>query len=82
MIITITYLYPSVLCHDFILSLADYLKRVMKWFVLLFYTMGAASFLTFALAAQGIIPPSTGEILLMVLIITQKLVSEPPSLRV
>ncbi|KAK7093171.1 solute carrier family 49 member 4 homolog [Littorina saxatilis] len=36
-------------------ALADHLKRAMKWFVVLFYALGTASFLTFALAADSII---------------------------
>ncbi|XP_076456105.1 solute carrier family 49 member 4-like [Babylonia areolata] len=37
---------------------ADYMKRVMKWFVFLFYVLGTAAFLVFALAASSYIPPS------------------------
>ncbi|XP_070175531.1 solute carrier family 49 member 4-like isoform X2 [Littorina saxatilis] len=36
-------------------ALADRLKRAMKWFVVLFYALGTAAFLTFALAADSII---------------------------
>ena len=41
--------------------LADCVKRAMKWFVMLFYVLGTAAFLVFAMAADNIITPSTGN---------------------
>ncbi|KAL8602558.1 hypothetical protein ACOMHN_065810 [Nucella lapillus] len=39
--------------------LADYMKRAMKWFVLMSYVLGTAGFTVFTLAAEGYITAST-----------------------
>ncbi|KAK7495693.1 hypothetical protein BaRGS_00013140 [Batillaria attramentaria] len=49
----------SIVSSLLISRLADHLKRVMKWMVLLFYIICTAAFLVFTLATVKIIPPST-----------------------